>query len=175
MTAVHLGDVVPALDNPEPSETKLGRRFGDAIDWQRVQDTAGTPSTAVAAPLDRRRFQQAPEAGYAPQWYTGSFRVPYGMTADQLEGLVKEMATRWFAEMQRRGYDLCNTVPDLIPGPNPSRDLQSGVIVPGYRDFLIRAQFVVRQPTVTRLELPGDLFEAFRPSQLPTSSGDEGD
>lgn len=170
MTGIVLGEVMPALDNPEPSETKLGRAWGEQIDWQRVQETADTPSVAEVAPLERRTL--APEMAYAPRWETATFRVPYGMRNTQFEAFSKEMIRRWFEWMNANGSDLVNSVvPDLIPGPNPSRDLQTGLIMPGYRDFLIRAQFVERQPEIVRLELPSELFEPWQPSQLPTSSG----
>lgn len=172
MTGLILGATVPALDNPEPSATKLGRQWGEQIDWEHVKETASQPSTAVAAPLRPRRLTE--ESARAPKWMTGSFRVPYGMRAHQLADLCREMATKWFDEMRRMGFDvLSSTHVDVQPGPNPSRDLASGLIVPGYRDFLIRAQFVERQPEIVRMELPGGLFEEFRPRQLPTSSGDE--
>jgi hypothetical protein len=41
--------------------------------------------------------------------------------------------------------------------------------------MLVRAQFVEREPETIRLELPGELFRPWRPTPLPTSSGDEGD
>jgi hypothetical protein len=175
MTGLIISAVVPGLDDPEPSETKLGRQFGSSIDWDHVQETAATPSVAVAAPLDRQRLTDAAERARVPQWQTGVFRVPYGMREDQLATLCREMAGKWFAEMNRRGFDLCSSSRLVINfGPNPSRDLQSGLIVPGHRDMLLRAQFVERQPEPVRLELPGYLFEPWSPRQ-GRHSGDEGD
>lgn len=180
MTGVVVGDVVPALDNPELTSAKLGRQFGDGIDWDHVNDTASEPTKAQAAPLDKAALTalMGPDTAYAPQWITGSFRVPYGMRNHQFEALAREMATRWFDDMKRRGWDLASsTCLDVRPGPNPSIDIASGLQIPGYRDYLLSAQFVERHPEIVRLELPGGLFDSeWQPSQLETSSGDdEGD
>ena len=177
MTGVIVGDVPAALDNPEPTATKLGRQWGEAIDWEHVKDTAAEPTVAQAAPLDRAALtrQMGPETAYRPQWITGSFRVPYGMRDHQLEALAREMATRWFRDMQSRGWDLASgTVLDVRPGPNPSIDITTGLQIPGYRDYLLSAQFVERHPETIRLELPGGLFDPdWQPRQLETSSGDD--
>ncbi len=174
MSAVHLGDLVPALDNPEPTETKLGRQWGRGIDWNEVQETASAPSQAVAAPLSRQLFQQAPESAYAPRWHTGSFRCPLGMRGPAFESHCAANAKRWMEEMRRRGYDVwSSTRIQIDPGPYPAKDLATGLALLGEREMLIRAQFVERHPETVRLEVPGELFEAFRPTQLPTSSGDE--
>lgn len=175
MSAVHLGDVIPALDNPEPTERKLGRQWGRQIDWEQVKETASAPSTAVAAPLDRARFRHsAPETAYAPRWHTGSFRAPLGMRGPTFGAHCAEMAKRWMEEMRRRGFDVWSgTRIQIDPGPYPAKDLATGLSLLGERDMLIRAQFVERHPETIRLELPGELFEAFAPTQLPTSSGDE--
>jgi hypothetical protein len=179
MTGILIGDVVPALDNPELTETKLGRQWGEAIDWDHVADTLSEPSMAEAAPLDKAALAATvgPAVAYAPQWVTGSFRVPYGMREAQLEALCKEMATRWFDEMRRRGWDLASgTQLAVNPGPNPSIDIASGLSIPGHRDYLLSAQFVERHPQTVRVEVPGELFDPYRPRQLETSSGDdEGD
>lgn len=175
MTAVHLGDVVPALDNPEPTETKLGRQWGRQIDWAHVQETAGQESQAAAAPLDREKIRQVGgQNPYAPRWHTGSFRAPLGMRGPTFGKHCAEMAKRWLEEMRRRGFDVCSTTRIQIdPGPYPARDLATGLLLMGEREMLVRAQFVERQPETVRLELPGGLFEQWRPTQLPTSSGDE--
>ena len=174
MSAVHLGDVIPALDNPEPTETKLGRQWGRGIDWDRVAETSSEPSQAVAAPLSRKLLQQGPEAGYAPRWHTGSFRAPIGMRGPTFGAHCAEMAKRWMEEMRRRGFDVwSSTRVQIDPGPYPAKDLATGLSLLGEREMLIRAQFVERRPETVRLELPGELFEAFRPTQLPTSNGDE--
>ena len=177
MNAVHIGDVVPALDNPEPTETKLGRQWGEGIDWDEVAETASEPTKAIAAPLDKRELEAkiGPQTAYQPQWITGSFRVPFGMRQAQFEVLAREMATRWFTDMRRRGFDLASGTDLLVrPGPTPSQDLSTGLEIPGHRDFLLSAQFVERHPETIRLELPGELFDGdWQPSQLPTSAGDD--
>jgi len=91
--------------------------------------------------------------------------------------LAREMATRWFDDMRRRGWDLASsTVLDVRPGPNPSIDIATGLEIPGHRDYLLSAQFVERHPQTIRLEVPSELFDPWQPSQLETSSGDdEGD
>lgn len=168
MTGIVVGDLVPALDNPEPSATKLGRRWGERVDWDAPAGPAPT-SAPLAKPMG-----DASVRAYAPQWITGSFRVPYGMRQAQLESHCRDMATRWFAEMERRGFDPASgTSLQVNPGPNPSKDLASGLEIPGYRDYLLTAQFVERHPEVIRLEVPGELFEPWQPSQLATSSGDD--
>lgn len=172
MTAVHLGDVIPALENPEKTETKLGRQFGASIDWEYVKETAAEPSQAVDAPL--RKPLDALERARAPKWHTGSFRAPLGMRGPTFGAHCAEMAKRWMEEMRRRGFDvLSSTRVDIVPGPYPARDLATGLSLLGEREMLVRAQFVERQPEVIRLELPGGLFEPWRPTSLPTSSGDE--
>lgn len=174
MTAVHLGDVVPALDNPEPTETKLGRQFGAAIDWDAVRETAAEPSVAESAPLDRQRFARGVETARAPKWHTGTFNAPLGMRGPTFNAHCAEMAKRWLEEMRRRGFDVCSSTRiDIVPGPYPAHDLATGLSLLGEREMLVRAQFVERQPETIRLELPGELFEVWRPSPLPTSSGDE--
>jgi len=174
MTAIHLGDVHPLLDDPEPTATKLGRAWGSGIDWdaaapddQPDPEVAGVDKVALEALV-------GPQMAYAPQWITGSFRVPYGMRTAQFEAFAHEMAARWFAEMTRKGWDLASGT-DLVvrPGPNPSRDLASGLEIPGYRDILLSARFVERHPETIRVEVPGELFRPLALRQLPTSSGDE--
>lgn len=179
MTAVIIGDVHPALDNPEPSATKLGRQWGAGVDWAEVEATLGDQPEPVVAGADRQQIAETagPQMAYAPHWMTATFRVPYGMRTEQFEAFARDLATRWFAEMNRRGFDLASGT-DLVvrPGPNPSKDLASGLSVPGYRDFLLSARFVERHPETIRLEVPSELFEPLTLRQLPTSSGDdEGD
>ena len=174
MTAVHLGDVVPALDNPEPTETKLGRAWGRGIDWDRINDTASEPSVAESPGLDRRRLAASVENARAPQWHTGSFRAPLGMRGPTFGAHCAEMAKRWLEEMRRRGFDVCSSTRIQIdPGPYPAKDLATGLALLGEREMLVRAQFVERQPEMIRMELPSGLFAPWRPSQLPTSSGDD--
>lgn len=177
MTGIVVGDVVPQLDNPEASATKLGRRWGESIDWDRVADTMEEPTQELAVPLNKAALvaEYGPDAAYKPRWFTGSFRVPYGMREAQFEAFARDMATRWFTEMQKRGFDLASGT-DLVcrPGPNPSKDLATGLEVPGYRDYLLDALFVERNPQVTRIELPSELFDAdWQPSQRETSGEDD--
>lgn len=169
MTAIHLGDVVPALDNPEPTAAKLGRRYADASDHG-----GPTGADAEVAPIDRRRIKDTVTNARAPKWQTGSFRAPLGMRGPTFGAHCSEMAKKWLAEMQRRGFDVCSSSRiDVLPGPYPAKDLATGLSLLGEREMLVRAQFVERRPEVVTLELPGGLFEAWRPSQRPTSSGDE--
>ena len=177
MTGLIIGDVLPALDNPEPTAQKLGRQWGQGIDWDEVVETLDDQPEPEVAGANKAAIEAAagPHMAYAPHWVTGSFRVPYGMKTAQFESFARDMATRWFDEMRRRGFDLASGT-DLVvrPGPNPSVDLASGLEVPGYRDFLLSAQFVERHPETIRLEVPGALFEPLTLRQLPTSSSDEG-
>lgn len=174
MTAVHLGDVVPALDNPEPTETKLGRQWGRGIDWDAVQETASTPSEATAAPLDLQRIRESVQSARAPRWHTGSFRCPLGMRGPTFSAHCAEMAKRWLEEMRRRGFDVCSSTRiDIVPGPYPAKDLATGLSLLGEREMLVRAQFVERQPEEFTVTLPCELLEPFRPRQRATSSGDE--
>lgn len=151
MTAIHLGEVVPFLDNPEPSEIKLGRS------WD------GRGATRTAAPLSKDALIRAhgPETAYAPRWHTGSFRAPLGMRGPAFKALVHERTRAWLEAMQRRGFDVCSTTRiDIQPGPYPAKDLLSGLVILGEREMLVRAQFLERRPTVRRVELPGELFQA---------------
>lgn len=179
MTGLVLGEIVPALDNPEPTAAKLGRLYGERIRQAENLATVPDPDEApadVVAGLSRAAIEQryGPETAYAPRWMTGSFRVPYGMRTEHLVSHCQEMARRWFEEMGRRGFDLVGSVsPQINPGPNPSKDLQTGLVVPGYRDFLIQAQFTERHPEVRRVELPADLFAPEHLTQLPKSPGEE--
>jgi hypothetical protein len=176
MTGIVVGQVVPALDNPEPSASKLGRAYGERLKTAPLATVPDEKTVDVVPGLSKARMaaRHGPETAYAPRWMTGSFRVPYGMREAQLVAHCKEMAARWFEEMGRRGFDLVNsTMPQVNPGPNPSKDLATGLTIPGHRDFLIQAQFIERHPETMRLELPSDLFEAWRPSQLPKSSDEE--
>ncbi len=178
MTGILIGDVHPALDNPEPTAQKLGRQWGQGIDWDEIAETLDDQPEPEVAGADKAALEAVggPQMAYAPQWITGSFRVSYGMKTAQFEAFAREMATRWFDEMRRKGWDLASSTELLVrPGPNPSVDLASGLAVPGYRDFLLSAQFVERHPETIRLEVPGELFEPLTLRQLPTSSGDEGD
>lgn len=174
MTAIHLGDVVPVLENPEPTETKLGRRFGQQIDWDAIAETASEPSVAEDAPLDRRRLARCVETARAPKWRGGTFRCPLGMRGPVFNAHCTDQVRRWIEEERRRGFDIWgSTRIQIDPGPYPATDLATGLKLLGEREMLVRAQFVERQPEVVTLELPGGLFEAWRPTPLPTSSGDE--
>ena len=179
MTGLILGDVPAFLDNPEETASKLGRQWGQGIDWQEVEETLSDQPEPEVAGASKQLIQQTvgPDTAYMPRWQTASFRVPYGMRMQQFEAFARDMATRWFDEMRRRGFDLASgTVLDVRPGPNPSKDLTTGLSVPGYRDILLSAQFVERHAETIRLEVPGELFEPLTLRQLPTSSGDdEGD
>ena len=178
MTGIVVGEVVPSLDHPESSATKLGRAFGERI--RAPEATLATvpdePTAEVVPGLSRRTLERrhGPDTAYAPRWLTGSFRVPYGMREHQLVAHCREMATRWFTEMARRGFDLVGSVePQVVPGPNPSQDLATGLTIPGYRDFLIQAQFTERHPEVHRIEIEADVFEPERLTQRPKSPGEE--
>lgn len=171
--AVHLGDVVPALDDPEPTARKLGRAWGRTIDWSRLGD-ASEPSVAESAPLDLGRMADAVKTARAPRWHTGSFRAPLGMRGPVFGKHCAEMAKRWLEEMRRRGFDVCSsTRVQIDPGPYPAKDLATGLSLLGEREMLVRAQFVERHPEVVRLELPRELLRPWKPTQLPTSSGEE--
>lgn len=179
MTGLVLGEVVLALDNPEPSATKLGRAYGEHLaanpDLATVPEKDEAQQVAVAG-VDASVLaaKYGPERAYAPRWMTGSFRVPYGMREAQLVTLCRDMATRWFEDMAKRGFDLVGSVsPQVNPGPNPSRDLQTGLVIPGYRDFLIQAQFTQRHPETIRIELDPTMTDDWAPHQLPKSPGEE--
>ncbi len=63
MTAVHLGDVHPALDAPEPTATKLGRQWGAGIDWQGIEETLSDqpePEVAPGAEQDQGTLKRLP-------------------------------------------------------------------------------------------------------------------
>lgn len=147
--AVHLGEVVPFLDTPEPTEQKLGRTW------------AGQGATREPTPLSKDALLKAhgPETAYAPKWHTGSFRAPLGMRWPQFRALVHEQTTKWLEAMTARGFDVCSeSRVDVVPGPYPARDLVTGLSLLGEREMLVRAQFRERRPTVRRVELPGALF-----------------
>ena len=174
MTAIHLGEVVPGLDNPEESATKLGREFGRRIDWDKIAETASEESTVEDAPLDRRRLARGVEMARAPKWRGGTFRCPLGIRGPVFNAHCTEQTRRWIEEERRRGFDIWSgTRVQIDLGPYPATDLATGLKLLGEREMLVRAQFVEREPQTIRLELPGGLFRSWRPSQLPTSSGDE--
>jgi hypothetical protein len=148
MTAIHLGDVVPALDNPEPTAVKRGRQ---------LHALRANPS----GPLSKASLEaeHGPESAYRPRWHTGSFRAPLGMRGPAFSTLCADQARAWLNEMQRRGFDIVSdTQVDIQPGPYPAKDLITGLLLLGEREMLIRAQFRERQPTVERIELPRELF-----------------
>lgn len=171
MSAVHLGEVPSFLDNPEPTETKLGRVWGAGIDWE-----AKPEPRATVAPLPKRRLDGS--EARAPRWRTGSFRAPLDMRGPTFAALCREQVNTWIQHQHRAGFDICSTTRiNVIPGPYPARDLLTGLLLLGEREMLVQAQFVERQPEIVRMELPGELFAPWRPDndRLPTSSGDEGD
>lgn len=177
MTAIILGDVVPALDNPEPTATKLGRRYADAADQVLAAPPPAEDEVEEVfedAPLDRQRFADGIANARAPKWHTGTFGAPLGMRGPMFGALCRQQVGRWIEEQRRRGFDIWSgTRIQIDPGPYPRTDLATGLKLLGEREMLVRAQFVERQPETIRLELPGGLFEAWRPTPLPTSSGDE--
>lgn len=167
--AVHLGDVPSFLDDPEPTATKRGRAFGAGIDWADPV----APGPGEVAPLDRNHAAPDPRA---PRWQTGTFGAPIGMRGPLFEALCRERVGRWIAAQRVAGFDIWSGTRIVIdPGPYPRTDLATGLKLLGEREMLVRAQFVEREPETIRLELPGELFRPWRPTPLPTSSGDEGD
>jgi hypothetical protein len=171
--AVHLGDVVPGLVAPEPTEQKLGRKFGQSIDWDKIAETASEPSPTEDVPLDKRRFAQGVEAARAPQWRGGTFRCPLGIRGPAFDSHCRAHVGKWIEEERRRGFDVWSSTRIQIDlGPYPATDLATGLKLLGEREMLVRAQFVEREPDVVRLELPGGLFRPWRPTPLPTSTGD---
>ncbi len=172
--AVHLGEVVPGLANPEPTEKKLGREFGRRIDWDRIRETASEPTVASDAPLNRRRAARGVETARAPKWRGGTFRCPLGIRGPVFNAHCTEQVKRFIEEERRRGFDIWSSTRIQIDmGPYPATDLATGLKLLGEREMIVRAQFVEREPETVRLELPGGLFERWRPTQLPTSTGDE--
>ena len=86
-----------------------------------------------------------------------------------------DMTKRWLREMHSRGFEVwSSTRIDIVPGPYPAKDLLTGLLLLGEREMLVRAQFVERNPTLMRIEVPGELLRPWRPSQRPLSSGNEG-
>lgn len=159
MTAVHLGEVVPFLDNPEPSGVKIARA------------ASGPDAPPAPAPLSRDALlaQYGAETAYAPKWHTGSFRAPLGMRGPAFQQLVYQQTTTWLEAMRKKGFDVCSSSEiDVTPGPYPAKDLATGLVILGEREMLVRAQFLERQPIVRRVELPGELFRA-----SPESGGEE--
>jgi hypothetical protein len=174
MTAIHLGDVVPVLDAPEPTATKLGRRFGRQIDWAKIAETASEPSPAEDAPLSKRQAARSVETAHAPKWRGGTFRCPLGMRGPTFNAHCTDHVRRWIEEERRQGFDIWSgTRIQIDPGPYPATDLATGLKLLGEREMLVRAQFVEREPEAVRLELPGGLFAPWRPTPLRLSSGDE--
>lgn len=174
--AVHLGDVPSFLDDPEPTETKLGRAWGAGIDWDEVAQTQTEPTRAEVSALPKRRLDTS--SARAPQWRTGTFRAPLEMRGPTFAALCKDQVNTWIQHEHRRGFDICSSTRiNVIPGPYPARDLLTGLLLLGEREMLVQAQFVERAPEIVHLELPGGLFAPWRPDndRLPTSSGDEGD
>lgn len=172
--AIHLGEVVPGLDNPEPSAKKLGREFGRRIDWDRIAETAAEPSEAEVKPLEKRSFALGVEMARAPKWRGGTFRCPLGIRGPVFNAHCTEQVKRFIEEERRRGFDVWSSTRIQIDmGPYPATDLATGLKLLGEREMLVRAQFVEREPEVITLELPGGLFRPWRPAPLPTSSGDE--
>ena len=170
--AVHLGEVPAFLDRPEPTETKLGRAWGRAIDWQKA--AAPVVPTASVAPLPKRRLDSS--SARAPRTRTGTFRAPLDMRAPSFAALCREKVNVWIQEQHRRGFDICSTTRiNVHPGPYPARDLLTGLLLLGEREMLVSAQFVERAPEVVHVELPSELFRPWRPddARLETSSGIE--
>jgi hypothetical protein len=126
--AIHLGDVVPVLDAPEPTATKLGRRFGRQIDWAKIAETASEPSPAEDAPLSKRQAARSVETAHAPKWRGGTFRCPLGMRGPTFNAHCTDHVRRWIEEERRQGFDIWSgTRIQIDPGPYPATDLATGL------------------------------------------------
>jgi hypothetical protein len=157
MTAIVVGETPPALrEDAETTADRLGRLYADAIaggDFEPATIDPGLSREAIAA-------EHGPETAYMPKWQYATFRAPMGIRMPQYESLRDEKVGLWIAEMARMGWDLdSGSKVHCAPGPYPSRDLGTNLEVPGYRDILVAARFVERNPVVRRIEVETALFE----------------
>ena len=164
MTAIILGETPLALDErAEKTADKLGRQFGAQIDWDDAQEKAADPDYAPVDPgISKAEIlaEHGPDMAYAPTWQYATFRVAMGTRLHQYEAQRNENVNRWVIEMDKLGWDLDTSAKiHCAPGPYPSRDLTTNLEVPGYRDILVAASFIRRNPVVRRIELPAELFE----------------
>lgn len=175
--AVHLGDVDPSVDNPELTRTKLGRQFGQQIDWGHIEETlSDAPKRNTVDGLDVGAVSRAhgPETAYMPRRHIGSFAVEYGMRGPVLEQAKREAVTKWLDVMHKRGFDLVRSGRiQLVDGPNPSIDPTSGQLRPGFRDLLAGAYFVERHPETLRIDVDDDMLAPTVLTQRPTSGSGE--
>ena len=163
MTAVIVEPKVEAFDAPETTAEKLGRRFAQRIDWDRVDRESQQNKAPVHVPgldLAQLRWQVSPEHAYAPKMQEGTFRVPVGIRWSQYEKLRDQRALIWVTELSRMGWDLCQERGiTAYPGPYPAHDLHNGLPDLGMRECILRAWFRHRKPEPIRLELPSSYFE----------------
>ena len=176
MVGIITEPVLPALDNPEPTEAKLGRTYGRRIDWAKVEAEGraerGKAVEQAAPAVDVARIQRELDATspYAPRLKMGTFKAPIGMRGSQFEKLRNERVQVFADHLYRQGWDLMRSRRiEVWPGPNPARDLATGLPLLGEREFIVRAWFTHRRPEPLRIELPGELLAPIQLARLPGS------
>ncbi len=147
-----------ALDQPGLSGDKIRRRW--------VKD--GLPGVTRDIPMASVRDLQVkygPERGYAPHLREATFTVPLGTTWTTYERVRDEMVGKWLTIEQKKGWDaLLDSQHRLRVEPYiyPAHDLSTGTFDLGSRQFVVKAWFTFRNPTVQRLELDTDLQALLR-------------
>lgn len=162
MVALKLGATPEALVDPTPTGAKRVDRFwksGDADLREQPLDLAAL----------RRKY--APERGYAPRMFEGTFRVPLGVTGMAYERERNEKVRRFLEAWSKRGFDwLSERRVQVYPGMYPAVDVLSGLPLLGEREFIVRAWFRHRSPKPVRLELPPHLLRPVRSESASISA-----
>lgn len=154
------------LRDPLPTEVKRVRRWLAQQGLQRAEAILARPQQLVVPALDMQRMQDTyhPEHGSRPRLLTGTFRVPLDCPQALFAQLAQAAARVFVQAMDKQGYDLAGP-PKVFPGVYPARDLLSGLVLLGEREFFVQAPFAYRQPKPVRLELPAEMREAFTVGQ----------
>lgn len=133
----------PDLANPEPTIAK------------HVKAWTGSEPRVIPG-LDARALsiKYGKDGGYGPRMVEGTFPLPLGASAAEVERECHRALERMIGTMSKRGFDVCtDRRPAFYKGRYPHHDLRDDIDVLDRRDYICRAWFRMRSPEPIRTEL----------------------
>jgi hypothetical protein len=150
------------VDYNEPEETKLYkvRQAQERINRLKAEGMLELRRPEAGDVLSRGLDKQKLQAKYDPKKETGVrylmgvYRVPIGVSLEQLHNLDKENVVKWIGAMSKMGWDwVQGSQVETGEGVYPAQDLDTGLKDFGMRERIIRTKFRKREIEIVMTEL----------------------
>lgn len=149
-------------DYNEPEETKLYKirkaqeLLNKKISEGRVEVKRANQGDVISRGLNLNKLKTKydPKNETGIRYLMGVFRVPIGITQEQLDILQKEKVAKWIVIMEKQGWDWIQSAPiEVTNGVYPAQNLEDGSPDLGSRERIVRTQFKKRDIQIIRTEL----------------------